>query len=653
MYANANIGGTEKLGSEIMKIVFAKIQDEQELMCRSSKFRTEENENPEHVKIRVSKLFSEAVKLLPEDSIFKEGDTIDLDASSTAWMVDRLQSANLLSIDSDIIGDIFEVFAESRIAGEQGQFFTPRSVVDLAVKIADPRLGDTVCDPACGSGGFLIAAAKHIRKTAKISYYAKPLTGKEIERIKTEAAASVYGIDREADLVRLAAAYMAICGEGQINTASENSLGRLKDFSAVGKSKFSENGKFKQFDKVFANPPYGSKTRIFASDAADFELGCRWRYDRKQKTWLKDDFSVDRDPYVLFIERCFDMLKDRGILSIVLPETVFHAPSTAFLRHFISNRFAVQHVISLPYNTFKPYCNAKTCLLIAQKNASQPKKVVMSDPQQIGHDHRGKPLYRKETGEIWDDLSVVQKEIDTPDEPDNRFVFEGEWQRMQQHNNWMPQYHRSLKNVPCPPDGCEWVRLGDLADRKLIAAWDGHGSPSSAEKGAGDIPYIRVSDIANWEMYRNPTSGVTEEIWAKKTKNKDYPKTGDIVFVRRGSYRIGTVAMASPRDEKVLLTRELTTFRVVDIHNEYGIDCWYLLVLLSCAATQKQIPSKVFTDTTLPNIGDRWRELLLPVHKDRKIVVHISKKAESAMRDKWEAQTLIHELGSIFGKLVT
>ena len=129
------------------------------------------------------------------------------------------------------------------------------------------------------------------------------------------------------------------------------------------------------------------------------------------------------------------------------------------------------------------------------------------------------------------------------------------------------------------PQGCVSVSLGQLLDNKIIGAWDGHGSPPAVEKGMGDIPYIRVSDIVNWEMYRNPTSSIPESVYQKLKGNKPTPQEGDVILVRRGSYRIGTVAMASPRDEQILLTRELLTLRVSDLNNSYGITPFYLLAL--------------------------------------------------------------------------
>ena len=123
--------------------------------------------------------------------------------------------------------------------------------------------------------------------------------------------------------------------------------------------------------------------------------------------------------------------------------------------------------------------------------------------------------------------------------------------------------------------------------------------------------------------------------------------------MRRGSYRIGTVAMVSPFDTEVLLTSELVILRVVKPENEYNIDPYYLIYMLSHEITQRQLPQKIMIDTTLPNIADRWKELYLPVMKDKAEVVKVSERIKSAFQAKWKAQEEISKLRSDFGGIVT
>ena len=198
------------------------------------------------------------------------------------------------------------------------------------------------------------------------------------------------------------------------------------------------------------------------------------------------------------------------------------------------------------------------------------------------------------------------------------------------------------------------VPISELLRNKIIQAFSGHGSPPSEYKGTGTIPYVRVADIINWEIYKNPTAFIPEHIYLKiKGKNGLNLQKEDIVFVRRGSYRIGSVAMVSKFDINVLLTNEITTFRVLDNTNKYNLNPYYLMFALSHSITQKQLYSKIFIDTTLPNIGDRWKELLIPISRNSNKITEISDKIKNTLNQKWEALESLFVLKEEFGNITT
>ena len=652
LYANANISRREKLGNEMIKLLFAKIHDETTFPDRPPDFRAGFAEDPRTVKSRVDQLFARVADDLAQDGVFDSNDTITLDARGVAWVVGQLERGSLVLTDSDVVGDAFEVFAESKLVGEQGEFFTPRGVIEIAIKLAGPQPRQSICDPACGSGGFLISAMRHIWKQMDTDPEWRNLPSDRKHAAKQRMASQyIYGIDKEADLVRIAKAYMAISGDGRSNLIHENSLHEPSDFSESAQRMFSEDGaEFRTFDYVFTNPPYGTKTKVLTQDARSFDLGHRWSRPKGSTDWIRGDVQ-DSDPYLLFVERCVNMLDDGGTLAIVLPETAFHAPSRQHLRDWITERCAIRAVVSLPHNTFRPYCNAKTCLLVVQRRGTQG-DVLMAHPEEMGHDHQGRPLFRPGTAEIWDDLAIVADDLDASSPRRSQLVFSVPWNEIVESGHWIPKYYRQRRSMATLPDGREWHRLGDIVNSEGIGAWDGHGSPTSTEKGSGDIPYIRVNDIVNWEMYRNPTSGVDASAYNRLAGRKAKPQAGDVIFVRRGSYRIGTVAMASPLDSDVLLTRELLTLRVAE-DNALGITPFYLLALLSSDLVQSQIDGLVFIDTTLPNIGDRWKDILLPIHTDERDIQKISEQVESAVRRKWESQAMINDLSRDLGGVVT
>ena len=652
LYANTNISRREKLGNEAIKLIFSKIRDETTFPTRPPEFRVGFDEDPDDVKSRLDGLFSNVIEDLADDGVFEPHEKITLDAKGVAWVVGQIQHGSLMNTPTDVVGDAFEVFAESKFVGEKGEFFTPRNVIDVAVRLVDPRPNETMCDPACGSGGFIIAAMRHVWKAMNENAQWKGMQENSLTEAKRRMAERCfYGMDKESDLVRIAKAYMAISGDGRSNIVWENSLHSAADFNPTAASKFVSEGELRQFDYILTNPPYGTSAKVLVDESAQYELGHKW--SRTTDGWRKGH-ARETDPYVLFIERCFAMLKDGGRMAIVLPETVFHAPSTERLRDYILDRGEVLAVVSLPHNTFRPHCNAKTCLLVVAraKAGLNPRDVVMACPREMGHNHQGKPIYRDGTTEVWDDMPSVLKELDSPTADSNEFVFAVPWSDIKVAGHLIPHYFSYRRRPRRAPRGRRWVLLGDLVDDGAIQAHDGHGSPTSAEKGQGDIPYIRVADVVNWELYRNPTSGVTEAVYKRLTRGQRAVEPYDVIFVRRGSYRIGTVAMASARDKEVLLTRELLTLRVAE-NNQHGISPYYLLAMLSTGHVQAQIESLVFVDTTLPNIGERWRELRLPIHKSVSELDALDKRVKSIVAKKWQAQNEIEAVRKTLGTVVT
>lgn len=654
LYANTNISRREKLGAEMIKLIFAKLEDEKTYLNRPPAFRAQAGERNEDTKARVDALFQRVLNELKDDGIFSPHEEITLDARSVAWVVGQLERGTLLQTDTDVVGDAFEVFAESRLVGEKGEFFTPRGVIRLAIKITDPSPDETICDPACGSGGFLIHAMNHV--WGKMEQDPQWRESPQLPDAKRKMATrTIYGIDKETDLVKIAKAHMAIAGDGRSNIVHENSLHQAEDFEGLAEHHFVSRGSFRKFDFVLTNPPFGTKAKVLKSDSTHFALGRKWSRARGNKQsggteWTQRAAVTERDPYVLFVERCMDLLTDGGSLAIVLPETVFHAPTLGYLRQFLLNENNVKAIIDLPHNTFRPHCNAKTCLIVVEKNRAQQRDVLMVAAEQMGHDHNGRPLMRYGTDELWDDLEVALSEVGNPDDLANTVAFTVPWSEIDA-NCLVPRYYRGLRTPPVIEAGRQGIRLGDLVDAGIVLARDGHGSPPAVDKGQGPIPYIRVNDIVNWELYRNPVASVPEETFERMTRNKHRLAEGDVVFVRRGSYRIGTVAMASARDERVLLTRELLTFRVVRQDNEYGITPYYLLALLASRPVQDQLGSKTLIDTTLPTIGDRWQSLVLPVHTDLNEARRVSDQIEKAIKEKWAAQVGIDQLSNELGDL--
>lgn len=661
LYANTNISRREKLGNEMIRLIFCKIWDEKYDTEALPKFRIGFEEKPAEVVKRIKSLFEEVKKELSKDGVFDKNEEIKLEDKSIAYVVGELERYSLLRTDKDVVGDAFEVFAESKLVGEKGEFFTPREIVKTAIQIIDPQPEQSIIDPACGSGGFLIYALEHVWEQMEKSKKYKGIPDLAIVK-KQIAEHYFFGIDKEIDLVKIAKAYMAIIGDGRGGVVQENTLHTAEDYQTRPKELFvDENGNFKEFDIVLTNPPFGNKIKVLEEDSRHFKLGHKWK--KEDGVWVQTNKVKETEPQVLFIERCLQMLKVGGKLAIVLPETYFHAPSTKYVLDFMKRDNNFIAIIDLAHNTFRPYNNAKCILLILQKGVKQNKQIIMGVAEEIGHDHNGKPIYRydKSTNKfnkdlIWDDTKIIRGELKDPSNENNTNTFLVDFTDIN-NDVYVPRYYwtkriNALKKEAEKND-LKFVQLKDLIAEGIIKDYPGHGSPPGEFKGKGEVQYVRVADIVNWEMYKNPTSLIPYDVYLDIKGNGIDLEAKDVLFVRRGSYRIGSVAMVPVTDTNVLLTREIHVFRVINNDNKYGIDADYLLYLFSHELTQKQLYNKVFIDTTLPNIANRWEDLYLPITNNLEERRQIKESINKAFAKKWEAQVEIATLCEQFGNLTT
>lgn len=656
LYSNTNISRREKLGNELIRLIFCKIIDEKYFINQVPKFRVAVGEDNDKVKERVESLFEDVKRELVDDGVFNSDEKITLEARSITHVVGELQQYSLLKTDKDVIGDAFEVFAESKLVGEKGEFFTPRQVVKTAIECVNPKPEQTVLDPACGSGGFLIYAMEHVwNEMDHNSRYASSPNLSELKRNMAERC--FFGIDKEMDLVKIAKAYMAIVGDGRGKITQENTLHKPEEFEGRAKDVFvGDDREFRKFDIIMTNPPFGSKIKILKGEARSFELGNK--ITRTGSGEIKKE-PKDTDPQELFVERCLSMLNDGGTLAIVLPETYFHAPSKRNVLEFMVKGNNVKAVIDLPHDTFRPHNNAKTILVILDKNKQQG-KITMAVIEGIGHDAQGRPLYRyddnlqKSTNEIWDDTIAVREEMKRPSSIRNKHVFTLRHNEIVDHI-YVPRYYwkTGIKKIEeqAKAKRCKLVSMSELVKKNVLKEYDGHGSPESRYKGKGNIPYVRVADIVNWDIYKNYTAMIPETEYNRVKANGVDLKPKDVLFVRRGSYRIGTVALLTGEELKLLLTREIKIFRVSN--NEYSISPEYLVYLLSHELVQAQLKNLVFLDTTLPNIAGRWKELKLPLFECDKDRVEVTNAMKSIFEGKKAVLRSIHEINIKHGPLTT
>ena len=469
LHVNGNCG-KEKAFFELLKLIFCKVFDEQEtsgvMEFSISQEERRSDLGQRKLKTRITALFEQVKARYPY--IFPSaGEMIELDNRSLAYIVAELEKYNFQETKSDIKGEAYEEIVNVTSRRDQGAFFTPRNVCDMAVRIVlstyrpEARLKLKILDPACGTGGFLRAALVNLRDTlerqAKTKWPQNPAKARQdtTTRLRTLCDANIFGVDKLEELVQAAQMNLAMHGDGSTNVVHANSLLPPGEWpSDPSHSKI----KLGSFDVVFANPPFGSKLPIDDPHILDqFELA---------RTEAKAQRS-SMPPEQLFIERCLDFLKPGGRLAIVLPDSILSNPGLAFIRRWVIKRAYVLASIDLPREMFaRSDTHTMTSVLVLQKFTKEERKfadagslpeyqIFMAIADRVGWDLRGNSVFvrtpegeevqhkvtrpvvgRNARGDVVETLREVEESIIDDQLPGIAVLFEA-WLRDLPPQGWM------------------------------------------------------------------------------------------------------------------------------------------------------------------------------------------------------------------------
>lgn len=410
------VGATrdEVLAQQLINLIFCKIYDERFTEPNDIvTFRAGVDEIPNDIKDRILDLFEKVKRKYKE--VLDENDNINLDANSVSYVVGELQNYCLIEAERDIIADAFETFIGHALKGGQGQFFTPRNVVKMMVDILDPDDEDLIVDPACGSGGFLIEALRHIWKKLDVEGEKYHWSKSNLQEEKMEVALNrIRGIDKDYFLAKVAKAYMAIIGDGKSGIVCEDSLENPQNWSDATRQKIHLGN----FSVLLTNPPFGSKIPVRGEEKLkQFDLGHKWKLDKKSGEWEKRKLKDKEAPQILFIERCLQLIKEDGRMAIVLPDGIYGNNQLGYIRKYLIKQARLVAVIDVPIETFQPNTGTKTSILILQKTNKAPKDypVFMCVAETCGHDRRGNLKEEDDISKIPEEFRKWAKE--------NKFTF--------------------------------------------------------------------------------------------------------------------------------------------------------------------------------------------------------------------------------------
>ncbi|NBB80023.1 MAG: N-6 DNA methylase [Verrucomicrobia bacterium] len=405
--ANAGVDVFE----ELFKLIFTKLFDEMSsgrAKSRHLEFRNYGGTDTE-LKENIQTLFNDAKKKW--EGVFSSDSKIQLTPSHLSICVSSLQDVKLFNSNLDVVDEAFEYLINKSSKGEKGQYFTPRYVIDMAVRMLDPGEEETIIDTAAGSCGFPVHTIFHVwekilrdegmEKSHLFTSEKKPV------RCEDYVNEKVFAIDFDERAVRVARTLNLIAGDGQTNVLHLNTLDwerwsdktgdeewidtyhqgwkRLKKLRTEKNSDRDFN-----FDIVMANPP-------FAGDIKESRILSK--YDLGKKANGKYQSKVGRD--LLFIERNLDFLKPGGRMAVVLPQGRFNNSSDKQLREYIAEKCRILAVVGLHGNVFKPHTGTKTSVLFVQKWHDKlcPRKddypIFFATMQESSKDNSGEKIFLK------------------------------------------------------------------------------------------------------------------------------------------------------------------------------------------------------------------------------------------------------------------
>lgn len=374
---------------EIFKLIYAKLLDEIEydatqFHCYASPLETFR---------AISSLLSEAVERWP--GVFEPDSQIRLTPEHLSVCVEVLEARSIFETGLEVMDAAFEYLTSHTAKGAKGQYFTPRHVVEFCVRMLDPKPGEIVADPACGSGAFLVHAVRHMvpELTDRNSF-------REVQRsgLKKFCSDHIWGFDFEQRATKVAKALMLLLGDGSSNIIRLNSLLKPKTQTMLFGKAGNDRGVltvedvmrlgrpgFKGFDVILTNPPFAGEVRE-SEVLSEYELYHLMRGRR-----------IERD--ALFLERCVELLKPGGRLAIVLPDNKLGSEMWTPLREWLIAQAKIMAIVSLPRTVFMPHTSQKTSILFAEKRASKEKpdlaeSVVFGISERGGKDSRGALVYR-------------------------------------------------------------------------------------------------------------------------------------------------------------------------------------------------------------------------------------------------------------------
>jgi type I restriction enzyme M protein len=361
---------------EMSKVLFCKLYEEKHK--ENNRFRLEVFDNAlKDLKINVVRQVFDETKSDPRYSgLFDKDEDIELQDRTIRKIVSLFENYDLSLTAFDVKGEAFEYFLGDTFTGGLGEYFTPRNIVEFMVDAINPKIGDKIIDPFCGTGGFLIYVFEVISEKIHLQEFSTEMKDKWRYQLSND---SLFGTDWKERTSQACKMNMMVHGDGNAGIFMHHGLTDVSGKIEEGK-----------FSTCLTNPPFGS----FENDPnilKEYELGAGRKSQARS---------------VLAIERAVRLVESNGgMVGIVVIDGILNTNSKKDVRNYIKQNTWIKAVISLPKETFEGYgARAKTSILILQRknepDEGTQKPVFFSIARNAGYAPNGSQIPGNELPDI-------------------------------------------------------------------------------------------------------------------------------------------------------------------------------------------------------------------------------------------------------------
>ena len=646
---------SEDLAMDMVRIILAKWRDEvspepaTRFYCTSEEYRTPPGRDA--AARRVQELFAEVRNQNLE--VFESDEDISAPPDHVAEVVTELQRYRLLVDEDewwDVLGAAYEQYTAAYFRQTNGQYFTNRLVVHLMVEMVNPTTDDVVLDPAGGSGGFITAAVRHIRK----SLAEQGLSAMARQQLFDQVRRSIGMIEKASRLVKVAKTAAILTGDGHDNFYQGDSLRPLTDqwFPANFLGRFGEH----RPSLILTNPPYAGTTEGRIDDPEilrQFDVAKIWR-DGIPTTTLSGGGTP---PELLFLERSINWLRPGGRMAIVIARGMLDTSTALSTRRFIFAQTRVRAVVALNKDTFQPHTGVRTCVLLVEKSALPPAlehdyPIFMAISRKIGQDSEGVPVFKvddqgRETEELDHDLGTVlnayrsfQQDTLTPSE----FIFTVRKSELDQDSlninpqHYLPTYNESIARVLRIGDQDGWTTrtIGNIDPHVFKGArFRRQNLETDSTEGSNIEPFftpsVLLQDRADSVKYLDLSTATERQ---RDSIAASRALEGELLITRSGS--IGRVIYVNKALAGKLISDDLIHIRIED-----GPLRYYIYMVLKNILGQHQMLRNEYGSVQTHLEPTHVRDIIIPLPEDHNLIMQIANPIRLSIKAKersWEME---------------